>query len=71
MKDEKIAALIARFPGELPSGPCAFCGGRYSAHRIIDAWRDRHEAGESVESIIADLPHEKPELIRAILEEEE
>lgn len=73
MKKEppNYAALLARFPTELPPGPCAFCGGEYACHRIIDAWRDRHFlAGETIEEIIADLPHEKPELIRAILEGE-
>jgi hypothetical protein len=69
--EPNYAALLARFPTELPPGPCAFCGGEFACHRIIDALRGEHAAGMSVEEIIADRPHESPELIRAILEGEE
>lgn len=67
MTPAQIAALIARFPGELPANTATFGG---SGRRFIEAVIDRFRAGESVEDIVLDLPHEKPELIRAILEEE-
>jgi hypothetical protein len=71
MKTLNYAALLRRFPKELPPGPCAFCGGKFAAHRFVDWIRDRHyKAKETIEEIIADLPHESPELIRAILEGE-
>lgn len=68
MKADRIAALVARFPTEFPPNTATFGG---SGRRFIEAVIDRHRAGESVEDIILDLPHEKPELIRAILEEED
>ncbi len=68
MNTDRIAALLLRFPTELPPDTARHGG---SGRRFIQAVWDRHfVAGETVEEIIADLPHEKPELIRAILEEE-
>ena len=40
---------------EMPTfGPCAFCGGPDSRHRVIDAIVERVKAGEAVESVAAD-----------------
>lgn len=40
----------------LPPGPCLVCGGPTyrAAHRLIDAIRDRHSAGESMAALARD-----------------
>jgi hypothetical protein len=45
-------------------GPCAFCGGKYAAHRVIDAQIGRWVAGEALETI-ADDYDEDPDMMRA------
>lgn len=35
-------------------GPCACCGGRDARHREWDAIRDRHSAGDTIESLAGD-----------------
>jgi uncharacterized protein (DUF433 family) len=36
------------------NGPCMFHPTRYARHRIIDAIRDRHRAGESMAALAKD-----------------
>jgi hypothetical protein len=35
-------------------GPCALCGGKYAAHRVVDAQVGRVVAGDSMESVADD-----------------
>lgn len=42
------ADLDKHFPR---NGPCMFHPTRYARHRLIDAMRDRHRAGESIAAI--------------------
>ncbi len=35
-------------------GPCAMCGAKYAAHRLVDMQMGRAAAGESLESIAED-----------------
>lgn len=40
-----IDAYLAYLP---PRGPCGICGGPDARHRIVDAIRSSHKAGDSV-----------------------
>lgn len=72
------ATLRARFDALWPlRGPCAFCGpvslgnGRHgfhdARHRLVDAIRSRHRAGDSVRALVDDyLSTERA--IRMVLE---
>ncbi len=66
MNTDRIAALLLRFPAELPAGPCAFCGGPYAAHRIIDAIEGRVIAGDSPAAVAKDMEIEE-EMVRWIV----
>lgn len=66
MKDDKIAALIKRFPKEFPSGPCCCCGGEFAAHRVCDTIEGRVVAGDSPAAVAKDMGIEE-EVVRWIV----
>ena len=35
-------------------GKCAFCGRQDARHRVLDAIKDRHKAGDSIELLAED-----------------
>ena len=38
----------------IKQGPCAFCGAKYAAHRVVDAQMERVAAGDHIESVAED-----------------
>lgn len=51
---EYVKALKQAKARIVKQGPCAFCGGRYARHRLIDAQMDRVMAGEDTDECAAD-----------------
>ena len=45
------SAIHAAMESIRDQGPCAFCGGPYAAHRLIDAQMAMFNAGETVDSV--------------------
>ena len=47
-------------------GPCAFCGGPYAAHRLIDGFRGMLAAGESLAEVAKWYDHSESDVLARI-----